>query len=272
MTSVAGLALSLACLTCLTTIPSANAQEHGKRTAKRKTSDKNRDMETLHELVRQSRAELQLLRKQAGLQAVDSEGRGEHGKGRREGRGEHAEGRRERRGEHGEGHREGRGEHGKRRGESGREEEGGKRLGKNESWNKTRKGAHLVLAYDAASQSFKGTVHNTTSKTLSAVRVEVHLSNGVELGPTKRTDLKPGKKIAVELSAANQKFNWWTTHPEHGSEEGHGPEHERGTRGELGKRDENRPEDPTLRPLYNELLLLRHEIKMLARDLRNRDR
>ena len=100
------------------------------------------------------------------------------------------------------------------------------RIAKNKKWDATRNGARLVLAYNAATQSFKGAVHNTTSKTLEDVRVEVHLSNGVELGPTKRTDLKPGTRIAVELSAANQKFTWWTTHPEHGSEEGHGPGHE----------------------------------------------
>jgi hypothetical protein len=106
---------------------------------------------------------------------------------------------------------------------------------------------------------------------LKQVRVEVHLSNGVELGPTKRVDLKPGARIPVELSAANQEFTWWTTHPEHGSEEGHGPGHEAGERegrGEHGEGDGRRPKDPALRPLYNELLLLRQEIKLLTKGLR----
>jgi hypothetical protein len=150
----------------------------------------------------------------------------------------------------------------------GHEEESGTRIGKFEKTDKTYKnGARLIIAYNAATQSFKGTVQNTTSKTLSEVRVEVHLSNGVELGPTKRTDLKPGAKIPVELSAANQKFTWWTTHPEAGSEEGHGPGHEGGERGEHGEGDGSRPKDPALRPLYNELLLLRQEIKLLAKGL-----
>ncbi len=211
------------------------------------------DIDKLYELVRQARAELETLRAQAGIRGVEATGRGEHAEGRREGRGEHGEG----------------------RGESGHEEEGGKRLAKNEIWDETRNGARLILAYNAATQSFKGTVQNTTSKTLSDVRVEVHLSNGVELGPTKRTDLKPSVKIPVELSAANQKFNWWTTHPEHGSEEGHGSGHEGGARGEHGERRTgkigSRPKNPALRPLYNEILLLRHEVKMLARGLRARD-
>jgi len=151
-----------------------------------------------------------------------------------------------------------------------------------ENWDETRKGAHLILAYNAATQSFKGTVQNTTSKALSEVRIEVHLSNGVELGPTKRIDLKPGEKIPVELSAAGHKFAWWTTHPEHGSEEGHGPEGEHGGRGEHGEgghegrgehggRGGNRPKDASLRPVYNQLLLLRHEIKMVADGLKDRE-
>jgi len=237
------------------------------------------DIDKLYELVRQARAELEALRVQAGIRGERGEGRregrGEHAEGRHEGRGEHAEGRREGRGEHAEGRREGRGEHGEGRGEPRQREESGKRLRKNENWDETRNGARLILAYNAGTQSFKGTVQNTTSKTLSDVRVEVHLSNGVELGPTKRTDLKPGARIPVELSAANQRFTWWTTHPEHGSEEGHGPGHEGGTRGEHGEGREaeagSRPKNPALRPLYNEILLLRHEVKMLARGLRAKD-
>ncbi|MCP4247883.1 MAG: hypothetical protein GY778_12615 [bacterium] len=257
------------------TLTSDDDKEHGKRGENREAADQDRDIDKLYELVRQARADLEALRVNAGIRREGAEGRREGRGEHREGRGEHAEGRRESRGEHGERrgeHREGRGEHGEGRGESGKDEEGGRRLGQNENWDETRNGAHLVLAYDVATQSFKGIVQNTTSETLSEVRVEVHLSNGVELGPTQRTDLKPGERIAVELSAADQRFTWWTTHPEHGSEEGHGPGHEEGGRGEHGEGNQSRPKDPTLRPLYNELQLLRHEIKMLARDLRDRKR
>ena len=45
-------------------------------------------------------------------------------------------------------------------------------------------GARLVLSYDAASNSFNGTVENTTNSVLTNVRIEVHQSNGTELGPT----------------------------------------------------------------------------------------
>lgn len=255
------------------------ATERAQAAAQRQATDKDRDIDKLFELVRQARADLAVLRVQAGIpgERADGrrEGRGEHAEGRREGRGEHGEARRQGRGEHSEGrgeHAEGRGEHAEGRGESGRGEEGGKRLGKDATWDETRNGARLILSYTTAKQSFRGTVQNTTSKTLSQVRVEVHLSNGVELGPTKRTDLKPGERMRVELSAANQEFTWWTTHPEHGSEEGHGPGHESGERGEHGEADGSRPKDLALRPLYNELQLLRQEIKLLASALRDRKR
>lgn len=287
--------------------PAAAQEERGDRYT-------SQDIQKLHDLVKQARAqvrELQALvgrregregregRGEHGGRREGREGRGEHGGRRegREGRGEHGgrregrEGRgehggrregREGRGEHG-GRREGRGEHGGRRegresrgehGEGGEGEEGGKRVKKNEKWDHTRNGTRLVLKYDPESQSFKGVVYNTTRKTLSEVRVEVHLSNGTELGPTKRTDLKPGQKMAVELSAAGQKFEWWTTHPEHGSEEGHGPGHEgeggegAGEHGGREGRGDRRPRSGALRPLYNELLLLRREIRMLSNRVR----
>ncbi len=149
------------------------------------------------------------------------EGRGEHG---REGRGEHGG---EGRGEHG-------GEGDARRGEEG--EESGTELALNESYDEVRNGARLILAYDAQSNSFNGTVENTTDKTLKRVRVEVHLSNGKELGPTTPADLAPGEKRDVKLKATNKDFNGWTAHPEvgigeHGSGEGRG-EHDREGRGE----------------------------------------
>ena len=58
------------------------------------------------------------------------------------------------------------------------------------------------------------TVENTTTGTLSQVRVEVHLSNGVELGLTNPMDLCPGQVMDFTLSAAGQIIVWFTAHPE----------------------------------------------------------
>ena len=115
------------------------------------------DVDKLHELVQEARAQVKILRDAAGIRGERREGRGEHDGERREGRGEHGRERREGRGEHSE-RREGRGEHG------GEGEEGGKRIAKNEKWDNTRNGAHLVLAYDASSQSFKGVVTNASER------------------------------------------------------------------------------------------------------------
>ena len=78
----------------------------------------------------------------------------------------------------------------------------------------TRAGARLDLRYDAAAERFIGTVTNITGATIPRVRVEVHLSNGVELGPTPTTDLAPGQTVDVELRATGQDFATWGAHAE----------------------------------------------------------
>ncbi len=118
-------------------------------------------------------------------------------------------------GEHAE---EGRGEHaGEGQGEHGEEgEETGPRIAKDGTHDEVRKGVRLILSFDNESSSFIGTVENVTEKTVSRVRVEIHLSNGTELGPTIPIDLAPGKKVDVGLSAEGQSFDWWKAHAEGG--------------------------------------------------------
>ena len=136
--------------------------------------------------------------------------------------GEHTE----RRGEH---DRDGR-EHGREGKEGGEGEEPGTELALDQRYDNVRNGARLILAYDAQSNSFQGKVKNTTDGILKRVRVEVHLSNGKELGPTTPADLGPGEERAVKLTATSKGFERWNAHPEvgigeHGGE-GRG-EHER---------------------------------------------
>jgi hypothetical protein len=133
-----------------------------------------------------------------------TEGVGEHAGA--EGAGEHA--RSEGGDEHGEG---GEGAEHEHREEG---EESSTYIGPDETWDATRNGARLVLAFDPASNHFMGTVENTTRETLCAVRVEIHLSTGTELGPTERTDLLSGATTAVELPTAGEAFESWTAHPE----------------------------------------------------------
>ena len=250
------------------------------------------------------------------------EGRGERGhEGSREGRGERGhEGGREGRGERGhEGGREGRGEGGERRegrreggeGHEGREKgehegregrgegddgnrEGKTRMRKNQKHDHVyRNGAQLTLEYNPATQAFVGHVKNTTKLWLPQVRVEIHLSNGRELGPTKRINLAPGKTMAVELSALDQKFTAWVTHPEAGTEEGHEEggegseghaarekgEHgagggdegsgEHGGEGGEGEKGAERPAS-AFRPVENQLLLLRGEMRAFKADLKGK--
>ena len=99
------------------------------------------------------------------------------------------------------------------------EEESGTEYTLNQTCDQVRNGARLILKYNPRYNAFVGAVVNTTAKPLKKVRVEVHLSNGKELGPTTPVNLKPGEKSAVKLTAVGKKFDRWTAHPEVGEEE-----------------------------------------------------
>jgi len=142
---------------------------------------------------------------------ADAAERAEHGEEHeggehREG-GEHDEG-----GEHGEGGADGEHSEGGEHGEEG--EESGDYIGRDANWDTTRRGMRLTLAYDATRDAFTGAVHNATDGTICAVRVEVHLGGGPELGPTERQDLAAGQSMAVTLPVGGESFESWTAHPE----------------------------------------------------------
>ena len=116
----------------------------------------------------------------------------------------------------GEGHGPG-GESGSEAGGSGREEGSGATLAPGATFDQVRAGARLILNYDAASNAFAGTVENTTADILTNVRIEVHLSNGTELGPTTPVDMAPGQVLSVNLPSTQEPFTGWIAHAEVGS-------------------------------------------------------
>ena len=128
----------------------------------------------------------------------------------------------------------GEGEDGKSGAESGAGEgsgEGGEEAGTNlaldEIYDAVRKGARLTLEL-----GFDGTVENTTDATLENVRVEVHLSNGVELGPEVVGDLAPGEMVDVFVPVETpDAFDGWTPHAEIGAGGEAGGEHGPGGEG-----------------------------------------
>lgn len=113
------------------------------------------------------------------------------------------------------------GEHGGEGVEGGEEsgEESGAEYARDATFDEVRKGARLTLAFDAKTNAFVGTVENTTEKPLEKVRVEVHLSNGIELGPPPAADLVPGEMRDVRLEAGGKSFDKWSAHEEVGSSE-----------------------------------------------------
>ncbi len=95
--------------------------------------------------------------------------------------------------------------------------ESGTQYGLSETAREVRGGVELIARYDREGQRFTGTVHNTNAATVRQVRVEVHLSNGVELGPTPRVDLAPGETKSIVLDAMGQDFTCYSIHVELGA-------------------------------------------------------
>ena len=102
-------------------------------------------------------------------------------------------------------------------GQGGESGESGTRYAPSDTARETRAGVELVVDYDSTRDLFTGTVRNTTTATVTQVRVEIHLSNGVELGPTPRTSLAAGETQSIELDARGQSFTWFAVHVEIGS-------------------------------------------------------
>lgn len=108
--------------------------------------------------------------------------------------------------------------------EGGEEGESGTQYALADTAEEMRSGIELSISYDSTREVFIGTITNTTAATITMVRVEVHLSNGVELGPTPTVDLAAGESREVELDAGSQTFTMFSTHVEIGSGE-HGSGH-----------------------------------------------
>ena len=118
-----------------------------------------------------------------------------------------------------------RGEHARDTHGGGEGEEEGVELGLDEVYDVTKNGAHLVLKYDAEAKAFIGTIKNVSDEILHRARVEVHLSNGTEIGPTLQADLEPGESRDVMLAVESDDFTSWSTHAEVGEGE-HGHSHD----------------------------------------------
>lgn len=145
-------------------------------------------------------------------EAGGGESRGEHGGG--ESGSEHGSGGENSGGESG--------REGRESGDGGEEGSGASTLALDEAFDEVRGGARLILNYDAPSNSFKGTVENTTGSVLKRVRIEVHLSNGTELGPTTPIDMPPGAVAVVNMPATQASFTGWIAHAEVGGGESGG--------------------------------------------------
>jgi hypothetical protein len=128
-----------------------------------------------------------------------------------------------------------RGEHSRDEGVEGSElrEESGLSYKLDETYDFERKGSRLILNYDDSNNVFVGTIENITNQVLDNVRIEIHLSNGIEIGPTTPIRLSPGEKRNVTLPGSKKTFIGWTPHAEVGAGEHSGSESSEG--GEKGQ-------------------------------------
>ncbi len=95
--------------------------------------------------------------------------------------------------------------------------ESGTRYDMGDTAHESRQGIDLVMSHYGPGGRFEGTVMNTTSRPISNIRVEIHLSNGTELGPAPNVTLNAGEMQGVVLDAAGENFAWWSVHVEIGS-------------------------------------------------------
>ena len=77
-------------------------------------------------------------------------------------------------------------------------------------------GSSWLMGFEQGAERFSGTVRNMTSQTVRDARIEIHLSNGVELGPTP-VEGDAGDTLPVELDARGQTLDWSSGHVEPGS-------------------------------------------------------
>lgn len=80
----------------------------------------------------------------------------------------------------------------------------------------------MILSYNGVNENIQGTAQKTTPETLSHVRIEAHLSNGVELGPTTPINLPACRTTTVTLNAVGRMFDKWSAHAEVGGSAGEG--------------------------------------------------
>ena len=100
-----------------------------------------------------------------------------------------------------------------------KDNETGSVLNPNETYNMNLAGVNIYLDYDPEANLFNGYIENTTENIITRVGIRIHLSSGVELGPTPAVDLMPGERKELSLSAKNFEFESWSVYPEIGGNE-----------------------------------------------------
>ena len=96
-----------------------------------------------------------------------------------------------------------------------------------------RDGVVAFMQYIPEHNVFHGRVGNGSDESLLYVRVKVHLSNGIELGPSKPAHLVPDQSTSVWLETTDEEFDSWSAHIEIGQRGSEADEHGTGSEADV---------------------------------------
>lgn len=84
-----------------------------------------------------------------------------------------------------------------------------------ETYDEVQNGVWLLMNYDAASDSFVGTVENTEQKAMENINLKVELSDEQMVSLGRPFDLEAGEMKAFRIPANSEVFKKWTPVVEH---------------------------------------------------------
>ncbi len=81
-------------------------------------------------------------------------------------------------------------------------------------YDDTISGVHVMVKYMLDDKYFYGSLENVGDELVKGIKVGMHLSNGMDLGPTHGLDLVPGKAGSVVIDADIKEWEKWAVYVE----------------------------------------------------------
>lgn len=91
---------------------------------------------------------------------------------------------------------------------------------KTDVYDDTISGVHVMVKYMLDDKYFYGSLENVGDEHVVGLKLGMHLSNGMDLGPSHGADLEPGKAGSVVIDADIKEWEKWAVYVEIGDAEG----------------------------------------------------